>query len=472
MLYFRQDIRALYVSVHRGSTLNQDMRIKIRKGLNIPLAGEPRQQVERARPVPSVALIGRDYVGLRPRMTVGIGERVTLGQTLFEDKQTPGVRFVAPGTGVVSAINRGARRSLQSVVIDLEGDEEPVLAAYAPERLASLERELVQQDLVESGLWTALRTRPFSKIPQLDTIPHALFVNAIDTNPLAADPAVVVSENPQDFQHGLEVLSRLTDGPVYVCTAPDAGLPLPDSERIQRVAVSGPHPAGLVGTHIHFLAPVSKERAVWHINYQDVIAAGYLFTTGRIRVERTVALGGSRVRNPRLLRTRLGASIEALLQDELEPGPSRVVTGSVLSGQRAFDAFNYLGRYHLQLCVLPEGQPREFVNYMAPGVNKYSGVRAYAGHLIRKKRFDLSTSQNGSPRAIVPIGNFEPVMPLDLLPTPLLKALIVRDTDSAQALGCLELDEEDLALCSFVCSGKHEYGPELRSCLTQIEKFG
>ncbi|NNF17311.1 MAG: Na(+)-translocating NADH-quinone reductase subunit A [Gammaproteobacteria bacterium] len=448
------------------------MRIDVRKGLSIPLAGEPQQVIDTASNTRSVALLGRDYVGLRPRMKVEIGTRVTLGQSLFEDKQTPGVPFVAPGTGVVTAINRGARRMLQSVVIELEGDAEPEFPSYPRATLSTLGKQSVRDTLIESGLWTALRTRPYSKIPQIDTEPHAIFVSALDTNPLAADPAIVIAEYQQDFLDGLDILSRLTDGKVYVCTAPDPKIAFTDNPHVQQVSVSGPHPAGLVGTHIHFLNPVTADRVVWHLNYQDVIAAGRLFTTGALWTERIVALGGSRVREPRLIRTRLGASTENLLAGELLPGPARVVSGSVLSGHRAFDALNYLGRYHMQISVVPEGQPREFINYMMPGASKFSGIRAFAGHLLHRKPFDLSTSQNGSPRAIVPIGNFEPVMPLDLLPTPLLKALVVRDTDSAQALGCLELDEEDLALCSFVCSGKHEYGTELRACLTQIEKFG
>jgi Na+-transporting NADH:ubiquinone oxidoreductase subunit A len=236
--------------------------------------------------------------------------------------------------------------------------------------------------------------------------------------------------------------------------------------------LAGPHPAGLVGTHIHFLDPVSVKKTVWHIGYQDTIAVGRLFLTGRIPTERVIALGGPMVARPRILRTRRGASTTDLLARELQPGSSRVVSGSVLAGHRAAGALAWLGRYRNQLSVLQEGKPREFLGWMRPGRDKYSELRAYASTFLHKGDYDFTTSQNGSPRAMVSTGSFERVMPLDILPTALLKALLVRDTDSAQELGCLELDEEDLALCSFVCNGKYNYGPHLRKALDEIEANG
>jgi Na+-transporting NADH:ubiquinone oxidoreductase subunit A len=233
----------------------------------------------------------------------------------------------------------------------------------------------------------------------------------------------------------------------------------------------GPHPAGLVGTHIHFLEPVSETRIVWHIGYQDVMAIGRLFVTGRLPVERIVALGGPMVREPRLLTTRLGAHTSEIINGELAKGNVRVISGSVLSGHRAAGWAAYLGRYDTQISVLPEGNPREFLAFIRPGFGKFSTARAFAGKLFGKD-YRFTTSQNGSPRAMVSIGSFEQVMPLDILPTPLLKSLLVRDTDGARELGCLELDEEDLALCSFVCNGKYEYGPHLRKNLHEIEVNG
>ena len=447
------------------------MHIKIKKGLDIPMAGSPEQRIDAGADVTSVALLGPDTHDLKPRMLVREGDRVKLGQPLFEDKDNPGVVFTSPGSGTVAAVNRGQRRVLQSVVVKLDGDEAEEFKSYPSSEFKGLDRDVVRDNLVASGLWTALRTRPFSKIPAPDSHPRALFVTAIDTNPLAADPSVVIATDPDSFRIGLVLLSKLVHGTVYVCTAPNSNIEVRNDEPFQHVEFSGPHPAGLVGTHIHFLDPVSEQKVAWHIGYQDVMAVGKLFTTGRLPVERVISLGGPKVKNPRLLRTRLGANTRELIAGELEAGNVRVVSGSVLNGHRAANWATFLGRYDNQITVLPEGRKRECLSFMRPGIGRFTMTRAYVGKLFGKD-YEFTTSQNGSPRAMVSIGSFEAVMPLDILPTPLLKALLVRDTDGARDLGCLELDEEDLALCSFVCNGKYEYGPHLRNNLHEIEVNG
>ncbi len=436
----------------------------------MPIVGAPTQRIEAGRPVRSVAVIGFDYPTMKPTMAVQVGDRVKLGQILFSDKKSEGVHYTAPGAGVVSAVHRGEKRVLQSVVIDLEGDDEITFASYSSDQLEGLSSEQVRENLQQSGLWTALRTRPFSKVPAVDAVPNSIFVTAIDTHPLAADPAVIIAEQADAFEAGLKVLGNLAK--VFLCKAPDASLPGESLAKVQVEAFSGPHPAGLAGTHIHFLDPVSASKSVWTIGYQDVIAVGKLFTSGRLWVERVVALGGPVVENPRLVRTRLGANLDELTAGELQPGANRVVSGSLLGGRTAHGAFAYLGRYHQQVSCLREGKEREMLHYMRAGVEKHSILNIYISKLMGGKKFAFSTSTNGSPRAMVPVGNYEEVMPLDVLPTQLLRALIVGDTEVAQKLGCLELDEEDLALCTYVCAGKYEYGPILRDNLTRIEKEG
>jgi len=444
--------------------------INIKRGLDLPIVGAPTQRIDAGRPVRSVAVIGFDYPTMKPTMAVQVGDRVKLGQILFSDKKSEGVHYTAPGAGVVSAVHRGEKRVLQSVVIDLEGDDEITFASYSSDQLEGLSSEQVRENLQQSGLWTALRTRPFSKVPAVDAVPNSIFVTAIDTHPLAADPAVIIAEQAEAFEAGLKVLGNLAK--VFLCKAPDASLPGESLAKVQVEAFSGPHPAGLAGTHIHFLDPVSASKSVWTIGYQDVIAVGKLFTSGRLWVERVVALGGPVVENPRLVRTRLGANLDELTAGELQPGANRVVSGSLLGGRTAHGAFAYLGRYHQQVSCLREGKEREMLHYMRAGVEKHSILNIYISKLMGGKKFAFSTSTNGSPRAMVPVGNYEEVMPLDVLPTQLLRALIVGDTEVAQKLGCLELDEEDLALCTYVCAGKYEYGPILRDNLTRIEKEG
>ncbi|MBU2331220.1 Na(+)-translocating NADH-quinone reductase subunit A [Stutzerimonas kunmingensis] len=444
--------------------------INIKRGLDLPIAGAPAQRIEAGRPVRSVAVVGFDYPTMKPTMAVQVGDRVKLGQILFSDKKSEGVHYTAPGAGVVSAVHRGEKRVLQSVVIDLEGDEEVTFTSYSPAQLDGLSSEQVRENLQQSGLWTALRTRPFSKVPAVDATPASIFVTAIDTHPLAADPAIVIAEQPEAFEAGLKVLTNLAK--VFLCKAPNASLPGESLAKVQVESFNGPHPAGLAGTHIHFLDPVSASKSVWTIGYQDVIAVGKLFTSGRLSVERVVALAGPVVEQPRLVRARLGANLDELTAGELQPGANRVVSGSLLGGRTAHGAFAYLGRYHQQVSCLREGKEREMLHYMRPGVDKHSILNIYISKLMAGKKFAFSTSTNGSPRAMVPVGNYEEVMPLDVLPTQLLRALIVGDTEVAQKLGCLELDEEDLALCSYVCAGKYEYGPILRDNLTRIEKEG
>ncbi len=449
------------------------MRFTIKNGLDLPITGGPKQIIEDGNQVNSVAILGIDYVGMKPTMMVNEGDTVKLGQVLFTDKKNPGCVFTSPGAGVVKAINRGEKRVLQSVVIELSGSGEVTFNRYAESELATLSAEQVKENLVASGLWTTLRARPYGKTPALDSKPSSIFVTAIDTRPLAADPAVIIKERANDFANGLAVIAKLTDGKTYVVKATGADIAVGNATTVAEF--SGPHPAGLPSTHIHFIEPVNITKSVWYIDYQAVIAIGALFTTGQLNVERVVSLAGPTVKNPRLVRTRVGANIDDLvvgqLQDDVE---SRVISGSVLYGHTAQGWSAFLGCYSNQVSALQEGRARELFGWIVPGKDKYSALNVYTSSVDRKNNrlFPLTTDKNGSNRAIVPVGVYETVMPLDILATPLLKSLVIGDSDQAQLLGCLELDEEDVSLFTFVDPGKHDFGPVLRANLTKIEKEG
>ena len=445
--------------------------IKVRRGLDLPIAGAPEQIVQDGPKISQVAVIGSDYPGMKPTMAVREGDRVTRGQILFSDKKNQGVVFTAPAAGKVVAINRGERRLFQSLVIDVDGDKAEKFKSYKAAKLSDLDRAEVVDNLVNSGQWVALRTRPYSKVPAIDSSPASIFVTAMDTNPLAADPAVIIAQRSEDFANGLKVLAHLTDGPVNVCVAPDSAVSGEQIDGVRDISFSGPHPAGLPGTHIHFVDPVSADKTVWSIGYQDVIATGALFTTGKLDTARVVALGGPQVTQPRLLSTQLGANLNQLVIGELDNDENRIISGSVLAGRKATGAFAFLGRYHNQVSVIREGREREFLHYLRAGVNKHSALPIFASSLS-KKLFNMTSSTNGSERAMVPVGGYEDVTALDLLPVQLLRSLIVGDTEMAQKLGCLELDEEDVGLYTYVCVGKHEYGGILRDNLTRIEKEG
>ena len=452
--------------------------IKIKRGLDLPIAGAPQQSITDGKAVRSVAVLGPDYVGMKPTMAVQEGDEVKLGQILFTDKKTAGVQYTAPAAGKVVAINRGPRRALQSVVIEVADQEQAVeFTAYSEAQLDSLTREQVQQQLVESGQWTALRTRPFSRVPALDANPSSVFVTAMDTHPLAADPAVIIAEQKDAFLAGLKVVSKLTEGKTFICKQAGKDLPVISGGSFEVAEFAGVHPAGLVGTHIHYLDPVSAKKQVWHLGYQDVIAIGQLFLTGKLNPSRVVALGGPLVKQPRLVRTRVGADLNDLLAGEVNsPNGTQVISGSVFGGRAADGALAYLGRYHNQVSVLEDGSKRQFLGWLSPGLpgsNRHSVMGIYLSSFLGLgQRFAPNTSTNGSERAMVPVGAYETVMPLDILPTQLLRSLIVGDVEVAMQLGCLELDEEDLALCTYVCPGKYEYGPILRDNLTLIEKEG
>ncbi|WOT03842.1 Na(+)-translocating NADH-quinone reductase subunit A [Shewanella youngdeokensis] len=445
--------------------------ITVKKGLNVPIAGEPKQVIQPRKSCSQVALLGEEYVGLKPTMLVEVGDVVKKGQVVFEDKKNIGIKYTAPASGKVVAINRGTRRRLQSLVI--ECNQKPGINFGINDDIQSLDRRFVTEKLVASGLWTALRTRPFSRIPQLNTVPAGIFVSAIDTNPLAPDPQIVITQQADAFAAGLAVLGHLTGGKVHLCQAPGLHLPGSDLAHVSNHYFTGVHPAGLVGTHIHFIMPVSIERTVWHLGYQDVIAYGKLFLTGEIYTERVVSLAGPDVKQPRLITVQTGACLSEIVAGELKQGQSRVVSGSVLSGHTAISVHDFLGRFHNQISALQEDAQHQLLPWVKGGSNKFSITRAVTSTFKGAKAlFNFSTHTGGSARAMMAFGQLDRVMPLDILPTLLVRDLIVKDTDEAQALGALELDEEDLALCTFVCPSKHDFGKELRVCLDIIEREG
>lgn len=458
---------------------------KIEKGLDLPISGKPLQVVRGTSPCSRVAVLADDFPGMKPRMQVEEGDSVKRGQVLFEDRRQPGVLHTAPAAGRIQAIHRGAKRALQSVVIDLSdgerkgdpGDDEfarfESYSSAAPESLSGAQ---IRALLVESGLWTALRQRPFSKVPSPESQAAALFITATDTNPLAPLPEVVLADQLEDFRLGTSLVSRIVEGPTFLCVGEhsELGEKVAEGVRVERFA--GPHPSGTVGFHIHTLMPVSRKRTVWHLDYQDVASIGRLFKTGRLDVSRVISIAGPIVGDPRLERSRVGACVSDIVAADLaqlDEKEARTISGSVLAGKRTHgEIFDFMGRYDAQISLLEEDRENVFLGWLSPGTDLFSVTGIYLSKIFKPKRFRFTTSTNGSQRAMVPIGLYEKVMPFDLMPTFLLRALVVGDLERAEQLGVLELDEEDLALCTYVCPGKINYGPLLRKNLEQIEKEG
>ena len=514
---------------------------QIKQGLDLPITGSPSEYVVEGARVSRVAVVAEDFPLMKPRMHVAVGDKVVRGQLLFEDRKAEGVKFTSPAEGEVVEVHRGERRVLQSVVIavsekDKQGQGEQVsFEGYIGSNVGDYSRDSLKSLLSESGLWTAFRARPYDRVPSPTEDCSSIFVTAMDTNPLAGSVPKALEGREEDFKRGLEGLALLTDGAVHLCKAPGAAIP--EAGNAQVSEFGGLHPAGLPGTHIHFLDPVSRAKTVWHIGYQDVAAIGALIATGKLDVTRVVALGGPLVNEPRMLRTRQGASILELTSGELKDGTTpRLIAGSILNGRTAnCSTWGYLGRYHNQVSVLKEDNERVLFGWLRAEKRQFSVTRAYISILAfvvaglalmaaivtnppaleslkmaggdvvetpislsslvsvllvwgvlvvglsmmrgaigskKSNGIDMTTTTFGSHRAMVPIGSFERVMPLDIMPTFLLRALDVDDIENAEALGCLELGEEDLALCSFVAPGKTDYCAALRRNLDIIWKEG
>ena len=449
--------------------------IKIKKGLNIPINGKPAEEINDSKNSRSVALLGDDYIGMKPTMLVEEGDAVRLGQALFEDKKNPGVIFTSPAGGKIESINRGDRRALQSVVIEIAKEEEFFdFKSFSENELTEATSDEVRKQLIASGMWTSFRTRPYSKIPPIDSSPSNLFISALDTQPLSPNPENIINLKKESFDFGLLVLRKLLDCPIHISTVEDSNLSISEDDNIKLHTISGPHPAGLVGTQMHFISPASLSNINWSIGYQDLIAIGLLFKTGKINVERIISIAGPQVNNPSYFKTRLGACSDELTAGELTQRENRIISGSVISGREAVGPYAYLGRYHNQISVVaePNSKDREFMNWLTPGPRKFSKIPLFLSSLFPKKIFKFKALMNGSDRPIVPIGVYEEVLPFNFLPAMLLRNVVLMDTEKIQALGGLELDEEDLSLCSFVCPGKYDFGSLLRAGLTKIEVEG
>ena len=449
--------------------------IKIKKGLNIPINGEPTEDINVSKNCRSVAILGDDYVGMKPTMFVEEGEEVKLGQPLFEDKKNPGVIFTSPAGGKVESINRGERRALQSVVIEISKTEQSVeFNSYSDTEISQVSTEEIRKQLIDSGMWTSFRTRPYSKIPNINSLPANLFISALDTQPLSPNPEFIINLKIEDFNFGLKVLRKLLDCPIHISFGDNSSLPINEDDNINLHTFSGPHPAGLVGTQMHFISPASLSNINWSLGYQDVIAIGELFKTGQISVQRIISIAGPQVINPSYFQTRLGACTDEITAGELTQRENRIISGSVISGREAIGPYAYLGRYHNQISVVaePNSKDREFMNWLTPGPRKFSKIPLFLSSLFPNKIFKFKALMNGSDRPIVPIGVYEEVLPLKVLPAMLLRNVVLMDTEKIQALGGLELDEEDLSLCSFVCPGKYDFGSLLRAGLTKIELEG
>lgn len=433
--------------------------IKISKGLDLPISGKPSTIITDKPKNSSVAVLGNDFVGMKPTMLVKVGDQVKAGDKLFEDKKNTGVFYTSPAGGEVKSINRGEKRKFLSIEIDISNNEE-----FKTFNKANDTNE-IKELLILSGLWNAFRTRPFNRTPAIDDTPNALFINCCDTNPLSVDPFEIINNDKDHFDEGLDLISRLFDCDVHLCYQ-NINFDI-SNNNINYHCFKGPHPAGLSSTHISKIHPVNSSKTVWTINFQDVISLGYLNVNNKIRSHKLVSIGGPGVYEPSLLEVRIGGNIDEITAGKVKPD-SRIVSGSIIYGHTSEGVMNYIGYYDSQISILPDEVNEIFMNWLMPGFDLHSKLNVFISSFIKPKEYIFNTSIGGGDRAIVPIGSYEEVVPMDILVTQLLKAMVVGDVEMAVDLGMLELVPEDLALCSYVCPSKYDYSSILMDNLNKL----
>ena len=443
--------------------------IKIKKGLNINLQGKAEKIFMKARKAELYAVKPTDFHDLIPKLEVKEGDIVKAGSALFYDKYRPEIKFTAPVSGTIHAVNRGERRRIMEVVIS--PDEEIQYEEFQQADPETLSREEVKKNLLQSGLWPALKQRPYNIIADPEDTPKAIFISAFDTSPLGPDYDFILKDVDREFQAGINALKKLSGGKVHLNiegTYPPSTA-IKKAVGVQLNKFKGPHPAGNVGTQIHFIDPINKGEVVWVINPQDIVTIGRLFLNGLYDASRIVALTGSEVKNPKYYKTIAGACIRSITDENIREGNSRYISGNVLTGTKV-TANNFIGYYDSQITVIPEGDHYEFMGWLAPGFKKFSLSRTFFSWLAPEKEYRIDTNLRGGKRALMITGSFEKVFPMDIYPMQLLKAIIIEDIDLMEKLGIYEVAEEDFALCEFVDTSKTDIQEIVRKGLDLMYK--
>ena len=444
--------------------------IKLRKGLNIKLKGSVEKKVEELSAPQTVALKPTDFTGLTPKLSVKVDYEVKAGDALFYDKYHPEILFTAPLGGKVVSINRGERRKILEVFVEDDSNAGAEKNEKADPK--SLSGGQVKEQLLKSGLWPFIKQRPYGIIATPDKKPRAIFISTFDTAPFAADIDFIMQDQLETFQTGIDALTKLTDGDVFLGVKKDS--PLAKTKNVKTQQFSGPHPAGNVGVQIHHISPIIKGEVVWTVGVQDVLFIGRLFENGKVDFTRTLALAGSEVEEPKYYKTILGAPVSHITDGRLKKVDykQRIISGNVLTGTRVKPQ-QYLGFYDNLVSVIPEGDEYEFFGWADPGFDKYSASNAFLSKLFPKKEYALNANLHGGERAFVLSDQYEKVVPMDLLPVFLLKAIIANDIDKMEQLGIYEVVEEDFALCEYVCTSKIKVQDILREGInTMIKELG
>ncbi len=443
-------------------------QIKLRKGLNIRMKGKADKILIPEERPGRFAVKPVNFPGLVPKMCVKPGEEVKAGTTLFYDKKNEKVKYTSPVSGLVLDVIRGERRRILEVIIETKGDDYVDFGKGDPEKMKTGD---IKDKLLESGLWPAVRQRPYHIVANPEENPKSIFISGFDTAPLAADFDYIIDHLPaEDYHTGIKALRKLTEGNVYLGLSNNttSGV-LKNTPGVEINYFSGPHPAGNLGVQIHHIDPVNKGEIVWYVNLQDIVSIGHLFNEGKYAPDKIVALAGSEVEKPRYYRTRTGASISTIIKGTITSFNVRYISGNVLTGQK-IQSDGFLGYYDSLVSVIPEGDHYEFFGWITPGLNKFSLSRTFLTWLMPGKKYRLDTNIHGGERAFVITGEYEKVLPMDVYPMQLLKSILVEDIDRMEQLGIYEVADEDFALCEFICPSKIEIQSIIRKGLDLMVK--
>ena len=444
--------------------------INITKGHNIQISGEPSDHVASFEPLNQVAIHPYQFKGVKPKLLVKEGDTVKCGQPIFTSKSNEDITFPSIGGGIISKIEYGERRRIEKILIDLSKDEnKETFKSYSMEDIDALSAESALNAMKKGSLFSLIRQRPFNNVADPNRLPRDIFVSGWNTAPLSVDLDIALRGRRSQFQSGIKVLSKLTSGSVHLSYFENTlSETLLDIEDAQSHSLNGPHPAGNVGIQIHHIAPLTSGEFVWIVNAQDVVRIGHFFLTGEFDTRLMIAIGGPSIVNPCHIKSRMGAPIKPYLDDNVKDGENRFISGDVLTGTKITQD-DHIGFYDSAISAVPEGGQREFLGMLRPGTSssRYSLTNAFLGKLTTG--YNFNTLKNGSERYMVPINSWEDVLPMDILPNPLYRAILVEDVEEMEQLGIFECDEEDFALCSFACPSKIDLGKTIKQGLQLIE---
>ncbi|WP_203255841.1 Na(+)-translocating NADH-quinone reductase subunit A [Hyunsoonleella ulvae] len=448
--------------------MSNDIRIK--KGLDIKLKGEAEKTTETAVLSNFYVLRPEDFHGVIPKLISKVGTKVKAGEAVFYDKSNEAIKFASPVSGEVIEISRGAKRKILEVKI--QADKTQTYQDNGKFDVNAATSDEVKAHLLASGLWPFVKQRPYDVIASTEKAPKAIFISGYASAPLAADLDFTLQGKEAELQAAITALGKLTEGQVHVSVGKNSNSPLAGLSGIVLHKVSGPHPAGNVGTLINKVDPVNKGETVWTVNAQDLVIIGELLLTGKFNAERIVALAGSQVKAPRYFKTKLGSEVATMIYDKgvEKDANARIISGNVLTGKE-IKPDGYLDYYSNVISIIPEGDDYEFFGWNKPIFNKISTSRALTfSWLTPKKAYDLNTNTNGEHRAFVTTGTYEEVFPLDIFPMQILKACMYQDLDEMEALGMYEVAPEDFALTEFVCVSKQPHQKIIREGLDLMLK--